>query len=311
MGRRAERRSRGRKGHKGPKGRKGPKEPKGRKERKGRKRRRLQVSSPVWRDGVVGVCSVGKARGCTVVAVTLAWLLQTEAEADSVVVEADESGGDLNSWWGLGMPRASAAMTGRLKSGMEMQEAARSSASANGVGMVRVVCTSSDGAGVEPLVRTWAQQKRGENRRGAAESDSAVVVADLGRWNRRQRVAERVELCDLVVALVEPSVAGIDRAKTVLAALRQRCGRIVVAQVGSRPYSAGVVSRELDCEIRVVTIDKKAERSVSLGDPKEGLRKSRTARSLRRLMTGAEPESYIDDMAGEGDAGDAVEVEQR
>ena len=52
---------------------------------------------------------------------------------------------------------------------------------------------------------------------------------------------ERVDLCDLVVALVEPSVAGIDRARLALGMLRQRCVGVVVAQMGSAPYGVSVV----------------------------------------------------------------------
>ena len=275
------------------------------------KERTLQAAAAVWREGVVGVCSVGKARGCTVVAVTLAWLLETEAKVESFVVEADESGGDLNSWWGLGVPRASAAMTGRLKSGMGMREAARASASAAGLGLTRAVCTTSDGGGVEPMVRTWAQQKRGDAHRAMGRSEPAMVAVDLGRWNKRQRGAERVELCDLVVALVEPSVAGIDRAKTMLPVLRQQCGEVVVMQVGTRPYGAGVVAKELDCKVRVVVIDNKAGRSVRLGDAREGLAKSRTAKSLRGLVEGGAVDSEIDIEAQEATGGDPMEESVR
>ena len=123
-----------------------------------RRRRVLVPASSVWRDGVVGVCSLGKTVGCTTVAAALAWVVKAEAGVKTFLVEADESGGDLNSWWGLGMPRASAAMTGRIKSGMGMQAAAAASATAGGIGLVRAVCTASDGAGVEPMVRTWAQE---------------------------------------------------------------------------------------------------------------------------------------------------------
>ena len=268
--------------------------------RRRRRERVLEPGSSAWRGGVVGVCSVGKTAGCTTVAAALAWLMEVEAGVETFVVEADESGGDLNSWWGLGAPRASAAMTGRIKSGMKIGDAARASAAARGVGLVSAVCTSSDGAGVEPMVRTWVQQSR-RGRAGGGGAGGSLVVMDVGRWHKRQKSAERVDLCDLLVALVEPTVAGIDRACVALGMLRQRCGEVVVAQMGAKPYGVAVVAKELGCEVREITLDKRAARSVRFGDAKEGLAKSVTAESLRRLVAHVSGEP-----GDESDAGDAA-----
>lgn len=285
-----------------------------------RKGRRADAGSGVLQlRGVVAVCGLGKVRGCTTVAATLAWLIDKETAAKGYLVEADEAGGDINSWWGLGTPRASAALTGRIKSGLDAAGAVEATALAGG--LVAAVCTGSDGGGVEPMARSWSRNLKQRSKpitdpaaglEAPAEQQEQVVVLDTGRWHKKQRSADRVAVCDVAVALVDPTVEGIDRARLGLSDLQAKVPEVVVAQIGSKPYSAEQVSEQLGVAVETIELDARALRSVREGDAKLGLSKSRTAAGLRRLLwiqhqdeEASEPEKPPRSAAEKGE--DAVE----
>jgi len=244
---------------------------------------------------VVGVCSIGKTRGCTTVAVTVAWLIRSEGGCESYLVEADEHGGDLNSWWQLGAARSAAALTGRFKAGTPVLDAVAAAAAAGG--LVPVVCTGSDGASVEGLMRSWSRNTSKNSERPLAER---VVVIDAGRWHRRQMSNERLAVCDTVIALVEPTVVGVDRAKQALRDLEQCCDRVVLVQMGSKPYDADTVAEQIGAQVQTAALDKRAVLSVKEGDEKLGVGKSRTASSLRRLLWPEEQEPENSEDAPDG-----------
>ena len=250
--------------------------------------------------GVVGVCGLGKVRGSTTVAAALAWLVDNETAATGYLVEADEAGGDLNCWWGLGTPRASAALTGRIKSGLGAVDAVEATALAGG--LVAAVCTSSDGGGVEPMARSWSRNLKRRGQPAAAaeatavfepEASERIVVLDLGRWNKKQRSADRVAVCDVAVALVDPTVEGIDRARLSLGDLLAKVPEVLVAQIGSKPYSAEQVSEHLGVAVQEIELDAKALRSVREGDAKLGLAKSHTASGLRRMLWAQQEDAAV------------------
>ncbi len=242
--------------------------------------RRRGLREPTSLGPVIGVCSLGKTRGCTTLAVVAAALAETESTAHAYVVEFDPAGGDLNAWWGLGAARAGAALTGHLKAGSDLGDALR--ATAAGGGALPVVSIGSDGGTtVESLKRVWVA--RGDNA-------EITVVVDAGRWHSRQLTMDRVSVVDTLIALVDPSVGGIDRARRTLKGLRDHVNEVIVAQIGSRPYGPTAVSEELGVDVTALRLNEQTTQKVMEGSSSLRLTRTPAAADLRKMLWPVAPD---------------------
>ena len=162
---------------------------------------------------IVGVVGVGKARGVTTVATGLATALG-ETFGNSVIVEADPSGGDLAAWRGLslddgGVLRFASEVGSSRDFDGEGELADRVESSVVRVGSGPGCAVMALGVGGSAL--SGQVEAMWEGRSELLEWPGVVVV-DLGRWGSRL-CSDMWSSMSMGVVVAAGDVAGLRRAR--------------------------------------------------------------------------------------------------
>ena len=196
---------------------------------------------------LVSVISVGKSLGSTSVALGLAnaW---ADRGADPTLVELDPSGGDLAAWWGFDtVDPGVRSLVANLATTEDSVLSAASEVlrhSQAGPNDQRVLCmpAAAEGDGLNRLASDL-----GSRWGMALQAPTGPVIADAGRYGASTVAADRLSTASVVVALVSPDVAGVDRARHIFPALLREIHppKVMAVLVGERPYGIEEVQAEL------------------------------------------------------------------
>lgn len=162
---------------------------------------------------------------------------------NTVLIEADPSGGDLECWTG---PHGVAGLPGlatTLRPGMSTAELQAHAVAA--VAGVSVVTAPTTAAAMAPVL----VQVAGAIGSALTGSDADVVV-DLGRWDRSHRLVELIGAAAVVLVVCHPTLASVEHARGLVApgsdldGATSSVGLLVVG--GADPYGPDEIAAAVD-----------------------------------------------------------------
>jgi hypothetical protein len=224
---------------------------------------------------LVGLVSAKHSPGVTTAAVALSSVWPTRA---ALVLECDPAGGDLAALTGLSLEPGLTSLAAAQRHGLTATDfAAHAQRLPSGA---HAVLAPPSGE------RTCAALSALSDRlgRGLARMDDTDALVDCGRFDPVSPVGRLMEMADLILLVVRPTLAGVEHAASRLEHLRASCPSLGLLLVGDRPYPAQEVASYLTCPVLgVLADDPPAAESLLSALPSPRLARSLLVRSARSI----------------------------
>lgn len=221
--------------------------------------------------GLVCVTGSKGSPGATTFAFALAASVPTEA-GRVLLIDADPDGGDLAAMLGVATNPGMVSLAAATRHRFELGDVDRHTQPVGDTVALLAAPSNPDHA---------ASTLGSLGRHFADSLHHTAAVADLGRWRPDSGAVELVRAASVTVLVVCPTVAGVAHARFAFADLQSRCGRVVVATRGDRPYGPDEVAAAIGADSAVVLpVDRSVGSTLSGG---RWARRSPLARTARAL----------------------------
>lgn len=181
---------------------------------------------------ILGLVSAKGSPGVT----STALALTARAGDSAVMVEFDPSGGSIECWTGTPHEPGLSRVASSLRRSVDPE--------AVSIGVrqipngIAVVHAPTAGSVAESTIAAI-----GERMTVAFDDVDTLVVLDAGRWCRSQLTARRINGCDVIAIVCQPTLGGVEAARALVDPIEAVTGQQpVLLLVGDRPYSAAEVA---------------------------------------------------------------------
>lgn len=189
---------------------------------------------------LITLLSAKGSPGVTTTAAALA--AAASPQLDTLVVEVDPSGGDIEVLTGVTGEPGLLRVANDLRRNVEA-EVLPAYAVAAPAGVPAILAPTS--APATASVVTSVADRLGS----ALRTLPGAVLADAGRWDPAQPSAGRIAGADVVAIVCRPTALSVEHARHLLDRIREVTRPVVVVLVGDRPYGAGEIASVLETPV--------------------------------------------------------------
>lgn len=194
---------------------------------------------------ITALCSAKGSPGVTVTALCLAAAVAAAGagKEETLLVEADPAGGDLECWNGPHGESGLVALAAALGTGVTGTDPLRHAVPL-GTGVRGLVAPTTELAAEAALLAL------GDRLPVVTAGRSSAVVVDAGRWAPSQPTADRLAGADLALVVCRPTLDGVEHARGLLSSLRATLDLALgVVVVGDAPYAPDDIERALEVPV--------------------------------------------------------------